>query len=366
MSTHKPHINSTTHILPNGRADSLLLNSRYGHRRRSTTPIGRPIPSNAAHLMNTIEGDLGAEEDPRLSIFRELYNKSEARLNELLGGTEGNTSGGHAGALEGESRENDEAVEEAPVPKPLAPTKRKINEDDYDESDDDDEDESPNVSPLKFKSTLPAVTLTPSATIMRRGLSASSTPVSNRGTSSIAGKTTEEARKKLEADKKATEESARRSFHTLFYTLENDRDAMLEQKKLEESERQVDAEMGANGIIVTNANGASMGAAHQGTLSQANLGASNLAFKNLIREIDANRDRVPASDTELRGLFSEVRKGRGKWKSDDRIGQEDLYEAAETVLNLLRGNIEHSSVFLQRVNKKEAPDYYNGKSLRSS
>ena len=360
---HKSHLDSPNIHLPNGIRESLFANSSYGYRGRSATPMGRNIPSNTAHLMSTIEGDLGAEEDPRLAIFRDLYNKSEARLNQLLGEEVNDKPNKLGGASEAGTQENDEASEVVAVSstKSLPKPSRNINEDDYDESDEDDEPESVNVSPLKSRSTLPTVALPPSSSAMFRGSSSSSTPVSIKGSSSsIAGKTTEEARKKLEEDKKATEESAKRNFHKIFYTLENDKDAMLEQEK-EESEQQVDVEMGVNGVAGNHANGFTVGAGKQGTLSQTNLGASSLALKNLIRVIDANRGRVSATDLELRGLFGEVRKGRSKWSSDDKIGQEELYESAETVLNLLRGKPEQSSVFLTRVNKKDAPDYGNSR-----
>ena len=360
MSIHKNHIDSAAIPLPNGIRDSLSVGHRHGPRGRSSTPIGRPIPANTAHLLSTIEGDLGAEEDPRLSIFRGLYAKSEARLNALLGGEEGDDYLGHVAANQVVVQQDEEAKEDASAASMSTKPARKINEDDYDESEDEYEEDSLTASPLKSRSTVPTINLTPSTTTMLRCISSSSTPAGVRaGPLSVAGKTTEEARKKLEEDAKATEEAVKRSFHTLFYTMENDRDAMLEQKKLEESEHQVDVEMGANGA---SGNTVSGGTTQQGTLSQTNLGASSLALKNLIRVIDSNRDRVPASDPELRTLFSDVRKGRGKWASEEKVGQEELYEAAETVLNQLRGSTEHSGPFLTRVNKKEAPDYSNSKS----
>lgn len=363
MSTHKTNINSTPIPLPTSFRDSLFVNGRHGPRARSATPIGRAIPANAVHLMSTIEGDLGAEEDPRLAIFRELYAKSEARLNTLLGqeGEDGASRAAGAGVPEMQDEVTAEASAFA-VQSSDKPT-RNINEDDYDESDDEDEDDSVNASPLKSRSNLPTISLASSASVMLRGFSSSSTAASVKGVPiTVAGKTTEDARKKLEEDKKATEEAAKRSFNTVFYTLENDRDAMLEQKKLEESEHLVDVEMGVTGASGNNSNGG--GSAQQGTLSQTNLGASSLALKNLIRVIDGNRNRVPATDVELRNLFSDVRKGRGKWFSEEKIGREELYEAAETVLNTLRGFTEHSSPFLTRVNRKEAPDYSNSKFKR--
>lgn len=362
MSLYKNHINSTPIPLPNGIRDTLRVNGHYGNPRRSATPIGRPIPANAAQLMNTIEGDLGAEEDPRLAVFRRLYTTSEARLNSLFEGKEGYQDRKQIREEEQETQQNEEIIEKAPLQAgpPTKKAARVIDEDDYDESDESDEDDASNVSPLKSRSTVPAVNLALSSAAMLREVSSSSTPASVKGVaSSIAGKTTEEARRKLEDDKKATEDAAKRSFHTLFYTVENDRDAMLEQEKLEETERLVDVEMGGHG---NDADGAAGGNARQGTLSQSNLGASSLTLKNLIRHIDARRQLVDATDMDLRALMSEVRKNRSKWASEDKVGQEELYEAAEKVLNELRAMTEHSGPFLSRVAKKDAPDYYHGES----
>lgn len=355
------HTNSTPTPFPSGRRDTLQINGYLGFPRRSVTPNGRPVPANAARLMNSIEGDLGAEENPRLSVFRDLYARSEARISTLFGESGANKDGDTRNTEDQDYRLNEDPFEDAPAPT-AAPAKkptRKIDEDDYDESEDEDDDEPADDSPLKSKSTGPPVNLAPSSSAMVRGISLSSTPASAKGASStVAVKTTEEARKRLEEDKKATEDAAKRSFHTLFYTLENDRDAMLEQKKLEESERQVDIEMGGAGAAANNVNGLG-GNAQQGTLSQTNLGASSLTLKNLIWMIDTNRDKVKATDPELRALMSEVRKNRSKWASEDKVGQEELYEAAEKVLNELRGMTEHSGPFLTKVNKKEAPDYGN-------
>lgn len=358
----KNHTTSTPTPIPSVRRDTLHANSYRGFPRRSATPNGRPVPANAARLMNSIEGDLGAEENPRLSVFRDLYARSEARISSLFGDSKAKNDGDSGDAEEQDHQLNHDPFEDAPAPATGPPKKstRKIDEDDYDESEDEDDDELGDESPLKSKSTGPPVNLAPLSSAMVRGLSSSSTPASAKGASSaVAAKTTEEVRKRLEEDKKATEDTAKRSFHTFFYTLENDRDAMVEQKKLEESERQVDIEMGGVGAAA-NANG--LGAnSQQGTLSQTNLGASSLTLKNLIWMIDTHRGKVRATDPELRALMTEVRKNRSKWASEDKIGQEELYEAAEKVLNELRGMTEHSGPFLTKVNKKEAPDYGNGK-----
>ncbi|KAK3100975.1 Transcriptional activator spt7, partial [Teratosphaeriaceae sp. CCFEE 6253] len=104
--------------------------------------------------------------------------------------------------------------------------------------------------------------------------------------------------------------------------------------------------------------GATSAPANQGTLGSADLGASSLTLKHLIARIDAKRQLVKASDNQLRTLISEVRKGRSKWASEDRVGQEELYEAAEKVLMELKAMTEYAQPFLQRVAKREAPDYF--------
>ena len=350
MSSHKLHPNT-----PNSFAYHRL--DPRPHSRRSLTPNGRGL-ANSARLMNSIEGDLGAEDDPRLAVFRNLYNKSEARLASLFKEKEDDQAEDDGDLGGADTTAEGKPLAEATAQSKSLKRRRSIDEDDYgDESEGEDATESPNVSPLKSRSTLPPVNL-PASLSMVRALSQTSNAASAKGTP-IAGKTTEEARKKLEEDKKATEEAAKRTFHTLFYTLENDRDAMLEQKKLEELERKVDAELGAGGLNSTG----TQEHVHHSTLSQTNLGASSLTLKNLIRRIDDQRDKVKAPDSELRSLMSEVRKNRSKWASEDKIGQEELYESVEKVLSELKGHTEHSTHFLNKVNKKEAPDYGNSKSL---
>lgn len=45
--------------------------------------------------------------------------------------------------------------------------------------------------------------------------------------------------------------------------------------------------------------------------------------------------------------------------NEDRIGQEQLYEALEKLLNDLKNYTEHSTPFLKPVQKREAPNYYD-------
>jgi transcriptional activator SPT7 len=48
------------------------------------------------------------------------------------------------------------------------------------------------------------------------------------------------------------------------------------------------------------------------------------------------------------------------------VGQEELYEACEKALTDLKNYTEHSTPFLNKVNKREAPDYFEGKTIFSN
>ncbi|KAL8674757.1 MAG: hypothetical protein Q9168_000841 [Polycauliona sp. 1 TL-2023] len=337
--------------------DALHVNGYHLHRGASRTP-NRPLtPLPSIPSAATTDADLGQDEDPKVSFFAALFRRNEARLEALYGSNDEDLET-PTDPAELEDQRPDDAL-----PPGVAPPKkaaRDIDEDDYDDSEGEDEEDSTNASPLKAKSTghFPGSAL--SSAPMVRNISSTSMQATNKQAPPVAlNKTSEDTRKKLEQDKKETEDAAKRSFHTLFYSTESDRDAMSDQKKLEESERQVDVEMSGQGNSGTPSSNPAAGNAQQGTLSQTNLGASSLTLKHLIARIDMKRDKVVASDLELRSLMSEVRKNRSKWASEDRVGQEELYESAEKVLNELKAMTEHSTAFLTRVNKREAPDYYS-------
>lgn len=312
-------------------------------------------PSSVSQLGNPPEGGPVPEEDPKLALFRALYTQSEARLHVLFGREAGNSIGWQNNAGEQERQRNGGAIGEDPEQPVALPKKpaRTIDEDDYDDSDDENDEPATHVSPLKAKSTGASTIPRISSPTKPSGIPLSPAPTSVQSSStSSQGKTSEDVRKRLEDNKKATEEEAKRSFQSIFYTMDNDRDAMLEQQKLEESDRQVDVEMSGQAS-------AAVHSTSEGSLSQANLGASSLVLKHLIARIDAKREKCKASDQELRNLMIEVKKNRSKWYSVDKVGQEELYEAAEKVLSEVKAMTEHSQPFLQRVNKRDAPDYYN-------
>lgn len=311
-----------------------------------------------AHSLGEGAADSIAEEDPRTARWREHYLRTEARLNAVLGGT---NAADLFDALDAAPKPVSDA---APAPhdaRPAATPKkaaRAIDEDDYGDDEDEDDEDDTRTSPLLAKSVLNRVAATPTTPSNRTPLLLHKSSHDRTSTpSSEQAKSSDDVRRQLQQDKQAAEDAAKKSFQTLFYTLESDRDAMLEQQKLDELDRQVEQETSGTSANAP-ANGTAVVAPQQGTLSTTNLGASSLTLKHLISRIDAQRDRVHATDAQLRSLISEVRKNRSKWANEDRVGQEELYESVEKVLMELKAG-EHAHPFLQRVNKREAPDYYN-------
>ncbi|KAI1432091.1 bromodomain-containing protein [Xylaria sp. CBS 124048] len=310
------------------------------------------------------------EEERQRAHFAHLYRRSESRISQLF-------------ADDGSYNHNAINAWRRPqnVPLPLPPTtdhgpieerptkrvKRVIDEDDYgddDEGDDEAVEDQARTAPVgvppKSKSTSASQGLlspsksgsSPVPSITSPGKLKEDNSQGQQPPPNI----TEDARKQLEEARKDTEEAAKRSFFTTFYTLETDRTAMLEQQQLDESENALQAEMDKNSN--NNTTGSLPGENH-GSLSSANLGASSLTLKHLIARIDMKRDMVRASDAELRSLMNEVRKNRSKWANEENVNQEELYEALEKVLTELKAHTEYSTPFLQRVNKRDAPDYYN-------
>jgi transcriptional activator SPT7 len=326
--------------------------------RTPNPPLSDEAMSNGSNNALGEGIDTGAEEDPRAARWRDHYLRTEARLAAVLDGAN------ILAIADAEDTGTKPPADVAPAAHDARPTAtpkkatRTIDEDDYGDDDDAEDEDDTHASPLFAKSApngLIAGAIDPPslripALSNKTGTERTSTP------GSVPTKSSDDVRKKLEQDKKADEDAAKRSFHTLFYTLESDRDAMLEQQKLDELDRQVETEMSGQ---LANVPATGVPAApQQGTLSTTNLGASSLTLKHLIARIDAQRDKVHASDTQLRSLISEVRKNRSKWANEDRVGQEELYESMEKVLMELKAG-EHANPFLQRVNKREAPDYYN-------
>ncbi|EXJ96047.1 hypothetical protein A1O1_01173 [Capronia coronata CBS 617.96] len=330
----------------------------------------RPHTPNAFKLRSLGGGSLSGqaaepepnvEEDPQVVRFRALFQETESRLANLFNDV------GEVIVPERRTIPDAPALGSAPDivephtdPAPIS-KKRKLDDDDYDDYDDDEEDEEQEndavrASPLKDKpNKVHIVADSTSSPVPRpatpsRGPSDSTKALSKAGVSKQSGDA-EDARKKLEETKRKEIETVKTLSRTMFFTLENDRDAMLDQQRLEEAERRAEAEAEGHASRQNASN-------QQGSLSKANLGASSLTLKNLIALLDEHRSMVHATESELRALMSEVRKNRSKWASEDKIGQEELYESAEKVLTELKAHTEHSFPFLNPVKKKDAPDYY--------
>ncbi|KAI0998319.1 hypothetical protein K3495_g9876 [Podosphaera aphanis] len=291
------------------------------------------------------------KDEQQLKLFKQLYLTTESKIAKLFDVTQTTEESSENSNAHVEGRlinvEDDVFQQVKEAPKKSA---RVIDEDNYDDEDEEDEEHDAQSLSLNNKSTNTVLSPLKSNSPVSPNLFSTNQIEYNK---CGQPKSSENVRMQLEQAKRATEEAAKRSFHTLFFTLENDRIAMLEQQRLEESEKQIDAEMG-NTNANNNANGE-----HHGSLSNTNLGASSLTLKHLIARIDLKRDQVRASDAELRSLMNEVRKNRSKWASEENVHQEELYEAADKVLSELKAMTEYSAPFLTRVNKRDAPDYYN-------
>lgn len=309
------------------------------------------------------------DDDHRRAHFNQLFRKSDAKIASLFA-DDGDYDISAIESLKRPPTATDAyippATDHTPIQPPPAKKVKRVISDDYD--DDSDEEEDDGGDDAAAAAQLQNANAAAAKTYLSPSKSGSS-PVHSVSSPGKNGdkskedpasqgkeKTSEDARKELEEVRNATEEAAKRSFHTMFYTLENDRTAMLEQQQLEESEKQIQAEMDKNGGTPNDSSGQ-----NHGSLSSANLGASSLTLKHLIARIDMKRSQVQATDQELRSLMNEVRKNRSKWASEENVGQEELYEAVDKVLSELKAHTEYSTPFLQKVSKRDAPDYYSGR-----
>lgn len=144
-----------------------------------------------------------------------------------------------------------------------------------------------------------------------------------------------------------------KEFNKVYHNFEFDRDTLIKRRKLEKSDLQL-----SDNKSNTNSN---QNISNSSEIENSNTitfgGSASSSLQHLLSTIQQKRDTVPLSDFELRTLFMDVRKSRGKWANDERVGQEELYEACEKVLQDLRSYTEHSTPFLNKVSKREAPNY---------
>ncbi|KAL0082086.1 hypothetical protein F4703DRAFT_1739277, partial [Phycomyces blakesleeanus] len=129
----------------------------------------------------------------------------------------------------------------------------------------------------------------------------------------------------------------------IYQTLEYDQAAMIEQKKLQV-------------LYITIIINTEFEAQEELNEEEEKDNAEDQSY--LLQGIAANRQQTSLSDRDLQNLLSDFRPHRSKWANDERPGQEELYEACEKVLNDLKNYTEHSTPFLNKVSKREAPDYF--------
>lgn len=342
-----------------------FLHGQFKGPSRPNTPLIRMRGMGDGSQSGTAaEGDTSVDDDPQTLRFRELYNNCESKIVNLF-------SDGYQAALAEKRAEQEleaQRIQVATGTNTQAPAtvskKRKLDDDDYDDFDDDEDEDDSNESPLKAKSyKVQIIACATQSPMARPALHSRPSSDTNKSSTKVMPpksqkEEAEAARRKLEETKRAEIEAVQRASRMMFFTLENDRDAMLDQQRLDEAERRAEAEIDGGSR--------SNPADQQGSLASANLGASNLTLKNLIARIDQHRSKVHATESELRALMTEVRKNRSKWASTEKVGQEELYEAAEKVLNELKAMTEHSGPFLNKVAKREAPDYHLSKTILSS
>ncbi|KAI9349453.1 hypothetical protein DFJ73DRAFT_833617 [Zopfochytrium polystomum] len=71
-----------------------------------------------------------------------------------------------------------------------------------------------------------------------------------------------------------------------------------------------------------------------------------------------NQRSAPEKARELKQIVQKLRRSRSKWAHEYRIGQEQLYEALEKVLIELKTATDYSLPFINKVDRREVPDYY--------
>lgn len=281
---------------------SLLNTTQSHHLNGGTRSISRTrtlngINSQSGQPTTNPESDT-ADQESRILIFNDLFARTEAKIDGLFNGQY---------RLEDEEIDTNKLLEPEKASPKESKTVGRIIEDDYDDSDEEDS----NASPLKSKSsgTFSAIPVQPNSPV--RASIAPPSPAltgSNGAGTQLPPKGIEDARQQMEEAKRREEQDAKQGFTRYYWPLDNDRLTMLEQQRLEESERQLDVEMSGQSQANEKSN-----------LASANLGASSLVLQHLLRRIDAKRELVKASDQQLRALLVEVKKNRSKWASEDRV-----------------------------------------------
>lgn len=234
-------------------------------------------------------------------------------------------------------------------------------EDDYDDDEDDEDDDKEKEKPtttksdeipnneLKLNSENKVIIEIPMSTFSKPDEPSEPSPSTSTPASALPN---DDA---ASAEVLEDQELLIKEFNKVYHNFEYDRETLIKRRKLEKSDLQLESNndnKDTNGISA-NDNDSSNSNNNIGI----NLGSSSLPLRHLLNKIQQNRDDININDYELRTLFNDVRKNRGKWSNDERVGQEELYESCEKVALDLRGYTEHSTPFLNKVSKREAPNY---------
>ncbi|KAI7683713.1 hypothetical protein KC353_g21370, partial [Hortaea werneckii] len=187
------------------------------------------------------DGEEEAREDPVQAMLRERCAQTEAKIAALFGadGQVRRASKAPSPQQHGGARP---AHPEEPAKTSVQPKKaaRQIDDDYGDDDDDEEDEEHGKESPLKGKDNAGPPNGVSAHPVRSPGSTAKPTTDRNSSTTAEQAKSSEDVRKQLEEDKAMAAEAAKRNFQTMFFTLENDRDAMLEQQKLDELDREVE------------------------------------------------------------------------------------------------------------------------------
>lgn len=275
----------------------------------------------------------------------DFYYSNESMLNkgleevtddfELIEGL----NSGKEPELEGEKTE-------APAPVPV-----REEEDDYDDDDDDEEE----------KEKLEKVDADGDTSMKEETEFAD-----DRAIIKIPATNFQEDTKKNDDEQNSTEVSGEliKELNKAYHTFEYDRETLSKRRKLEKSNQQLDSDSKNDEQVKNDKkeekkedNGSTTSEVPEPSLGPVSLGVGSTSLRNLLNTIQNQRDQIPLNEHELRMLFMDVRKNRSKWANDERVGQEELYEACERVVLDLRGYTEHSTPFLNKVSKREAPNY---------
>ncbi|CAG99604.1 SAGA histone acetyltransferase complex subunit SPT7 [Kluyveromyces lactis] len=163
------------------------------------------------------------------------------------------------------------------------------------------------------------------------------------------------------------------NFHKIYHLFDNDKETTMRRLKLQENDQMLESsrkrsheqiedeeEDDSGNPSISHHKSAADKKINTKTKAdiQMDLGVVNLSLRHLLKSVQENKSKLDISDYELKHLLMDVRMNRSKWASEDKIGQEELYDACEKVVLELRNFTEHSTAFLNKVSKREAPNYY--------